>query len=85
MNNRIEKLIIAFDQFLDALGPASLPGVTISAHAGMACADGKLWGIRLCRWLGWIEKDHCLNAMKNDVARAKAVIAELQPYIDRAG
>lgn len=85
MRARILKIAIAFDQFLDALGPASLPGVTISAHACMADIDGRRWGVILSRLLDAVQKGHCEAAMRNDYARAQAVIDEIGPYIDKLG
>lgn len=38
---------------------------TISARAGRAQNDHKMWGCILCRILGWIQPHHCDRAMKN--------------------
>lgn len=53
-------------------------GITISSHAALNAQRGKRWGCILCRWLDWLEKDHCAIALQSDIARAQAVIKELQ-------
>jgi len=34
----------------------------ISARAGRARDSGRLWGCYLCRFLDWIDHDHCNKA-----------------------
>lgn len=35
------------------------PGETISSRAYKAMQNGKRWGCVLCKFLNWIQKDHC--------------------------
>ena len=81
MKTWLIKMLIALDYFANAFAPASPPGMTISSHAAMAAADGRLWGRALRAVLNRIQPDHCELAMVNDSARAHAVVVELVPYI----
>lgn len=40
---------------------------TISARAAKAQIAGRKWGCILCKILDAIQKDHCVNALKDDV------------------
>lgn len=73
----IWRFLLAFDQLVQAIFPRGLPGQTISARAGKAALRGKRWGCYLCRFLHWIDRDHCNKAIQNDIKRAHAVIADL--------
>jgi hypothetical protein len=75
------KILIAFDYLCNAFAPASIPGMTISSHAGMAAMDGRLWGKIAAGVLNKIQTDHCALAMQNDSKRSQAVIDELKPYL----
>jgi hypothetical protein len=84
-SSRVMKVLIALDELGNAFGPASQDGMTISAHAGMAAADGKLWGRILSYLLNVLQKDHCKQAMQHDYERAALVMAELKPYLEKLG
>lgn len=46
----------------DQLGNAAFNGdrdMTISQRAALARNEGKRWGCRLCRWLDWVDDQHC--------------------------
>ncbi len=74
------RVLIAFDQFVQATFRLGTPGVTISSRAGTASAHGHRWGHCGC-WLlnkaRVFKEDHCRNAIRHDLDRARAVIAEL--------
>lgn len=53
-------------------------GISISSHAALNAQRGKRWGCVLCRWLDALEKNHCALSLQGDIARAQAVIKELQ-------
>lgn len=51
-----------FDCLCNALA-AGDPRETISSRAGKAAANGREWACLLCRFLGWISKNHCQNSI----------------------
>lgn len=77
MSQWLRNTLIAFDQWVGSLFPRSLPGQTISARAGTARDNGHLWGCVLCRFLDWLDPNHCTNAIAHDKERAQAVIDDL--------
>lgn len=76
------RVVIAFDHFANAIF-RGLPGQTISARAYTARQDRKVWGCVLCRFLDWLEADHCEMAAVNDIKRAEAVVADLKDRFDK--
>lgn len=71
------RVLIAFDQMVQAMLRYGIPGETISARAGKAARRGRRWGCWLCDFLNIINYDHCEKAIANDRARAQAVINDL--------
>lgn len=73
------KVLLAFDVFVSAICFRD-PNVTISAETGLAMkrAIPPYWAILLSAFLDWISKDHCANAIKNDILRAQIAIAYLE-------
>ena len=69
---------VALDTWLGAFFPRSLPGQTISSRAATARDHGHLWGCWLCKFLDWLEPNHCDDAVKHDIERAQAVIDDLK-------
>ena len=65
-------VLIAFDEFVNVLFRGHCDE-TISARAGRAAAEGKLWGRLLRRVLDWLQPNHCELAEKHDAARADTV------------
>ena len=54
---------------LDQLGNALLGGdedETISSRAAKARLKGKRWGCVLCRFLDWLDPNHCTNSIEPD-------------------
>ena len=51
------------------------PGETISSRAAKARAEGRRWGCVLCRFLDWVQKDHCATSLNADDGR-RAVIPD---------
>ena len=76
---KFRAVLLAEDDALDVLvSRRPKNGRSLSAHAASARAHGKLWGCLLCKFLDWIEANHCNDALKNDEARAQAVIDDLK-------
>jgi len=65
------------DEFIGGFFPRSLPGETMSSRAASARNHGHLWGCWLCKFLDFIDSDHCNEALQNDKVRAQAVIDDL--------
>lgn len=60
-SGRARNVLIALDQ----VGNAALGGSeyeTISSRADRARAAGRKWGCWLCRFLDFLQKDHCKNS-----------------------
>ncbi len=60
-----QRIAIALDQLLNALFAGS-EDETISSRAYKASLGGKRWGCLLCRFLNWLDKDHCKNSVEWD-------------------
>lgn len=43
------------------------PNETISERSAKAQADGKTWGCILCKFLDWLQKDHCETALTSTI------------------
>lgn len=43
------------------------PNETISERAAKARNAGRRWGCVLCKFLGWISKGHCDNALTSTI------------------
>lgn len=56
-------VLIVLDIAVNALVLLGSPYETISSRAGKAQVKGKRWGCILCRFLDWLQKDHCKTAM----------------------
>lgn len=77
MREWLLRIAIAFDQMVQAMFRFGIPGETISARAGKARRRGKTYGCLLCWLLDALNPGHCERAIRNDIARAKAVIDDL--------
>lgn len=87
MSAYLLRLAIGLDAFVQAFFHFGVLGVTISSRCGTAAAHGHRWGL-----VGWWLLDHtwpfgkdpvtgeshCAGAIRNDILRAKAAIAELE-------
>lgn len=67
------RVLIALDALANVILGGHL-GETISARSGRAGVDGKRWGLRMCRFLSWFQKRHCLRAMEIDRDLAATVV-----------
>lgn len=74
----LHDFFVSLDEFAGSLFPRSLPGQTISSRAATARDSGHLWGCWLCKFLDYIDPDHCNEARANDIKRAQAVIDDLR-------
>ena len=74
------RVLIAFDQLIQAALKYGIPGQTISARAGKAMKRGRRWGCVLCQWLDRLDPGHCDRAIANDRKRAQAVIDDLAGF-----
>lgn len=78
------RVAIAIDAMLQAWSHFGTIGVTISGRIGTAAAHGHAWGVA-AQWLlersyplRWIfGPGHCAGAIRHDIERARAAIAEL--------
>ena len=57
--------------------------VTISAQSGIAAIEGKTWGKFMCKFLGWLNPNHCPSAIQADIDRATAAAQYLTPYLNK--
>ena len=57
------------------------PGITISSECAMAAIQGKTWGKAMCKFLGWLNQNHCPLALHADLDRATHVIERISPYL----
>lgn len=86
------RFMIANDIAIQSPWKEGKVGITISSRIGMSAMDGHSWGVA-ARWLlersvplRWIfGPGHCAGAIKHDIERAQAAIAELAPYAEREG
>ena len=86
MKTYLLRVAIGTDALLQACSNFGTLGITISARAGTAAAHGHSWGLFLW-WLldhTWpfgknpvTGESHCAAAIRNDVARARKAIREL--------
>lgn len=59
---RAVSITLAFDTLANAaIGGDRMQ--TISAATGIEAAKGKRWARVLCRLLGWMDRNHCANAV----------------------
>ena len=78
--------LVALDDTAAAGAMGGIPDVTISAHCGVALLEAghprsdKLFG----RLLNFVRRGHCFAAIIDDLARARAAVALLEPYEERA-
>lgn len=79
MKTYLFNVALGLDLFASAV-LGGLPGETLSGRAGAAQASGKLRGKIFAPVIDWIMRDpnHCAEAVKGDVLRAMAVIADDQ-------
>jgi hypothetical protein len=70
---------VSFDMFVNVLTLGMLD-MTISTRAGIAAAQGKIWGKLLSKFLNIFETDHCQKALHADLTRAENLIKVLTPY-----
>lgn len=58
MKHYILSVLVAFDQFINAL-TGGYPNETISYRASINAQLGGRWGCILCKFLEWIDPGHC--------------------------
>lgn len=58
-------VLIAIDQFFNAVFGGD-PDETISSRAHKAKLKGKIWGCALCKFLHWIDENHCPESVEWD-------------------
>lgn len=61
----ILNVLVGLDQFTNALFGGS-PEETISSRAGKGQKEGKRWACLLCRFLDYLQKDHCIRSIEPD-------------------
>ena len=59
------RVAVAIDQLFNALLGGD-EDETISSRAEKARRKGKRWGCVLCRFLDWLDPNHCTNSIEPD-------------------
>ena len=59
------RVAVAIDQLFNALLNGD-EDETISSRAAKARSKGKRWGCVLCRFLDWLDPNHCTNSIEPD-------------------
>lgn len=60
-------LLRSVDRFANAAILLRDPRESISSSAGKAANNGRMWACVLCRFLGWIKKNHCQDSIDTTV------------------
>lgn len=61
----IKNVLIGVDQLANTIAGGD-PDETISSRAGKAVKDNKWWASYLCRFLNYLERDHCMESIEID-------------------
>lgn len=88
IEEKVHAVLIGVDDAVAAAIFDDQTDLTISSRCGMALMDHTAGaeGVALralAEGLDDIQKQHCIGAIQADYARAQAVIAKLQPYVER--
>ena len=59
------RVAVAVDQLFNALFDGD-EDETISSRAAKARLKGERWGCLLCRFLDWLDPNHCTNSIEPD-------------------
>ena len=59
------RVAVAIDQLFNALSGGD-EDETVSSRAEKARRKGKRWGCVLCRFLDWLDPNHCTNSIEPD-------------------
>ena len=62
---RAWRIAVGFDQLANVAANGD-EDETISSRAAKARLKGKRWGCVLCRFLDWIDPNHCTNSIEPD-------------------
>ena len=65
MKQYVLNVLVGLDQFTNALIGGD-PQETISSRAGKGQKEGKRWACLLCRFLDYLQKDHCARSIEPD-------------------
>lgn len=69
MKRYILNIMIWIDIGLNVLLFAGSPYETISSRVGKQRDKGERWACMICKWLDWIDKQHCETAQVNDYGK----------------
>jgi hypothetical protein len=72
MKQYILNWLLWYDEGLNTLTGGD-PGETVSSRAAKAQVEGKRWGCVLCKFLDWLQKDHCKTSLNADDGRRAVV------------
>ncbi len=61
-------ILLGIDQLANTIIRGD-PDETISSRAAKAELRGKKWGCYLCKFLDYLDKDHCKNSIEKDEGR----------------
>lgn len=56
------RVVISYDQLANAMTGGS-EDETISSRAGRETKNGIRWACVLCKFLNWLQKDHCVKSI----------------------
>lgn len=74
-------ILVAIDQLFNAL-LAGDPDETISSRAAKAQRQGKRWGCVLCKFLHWLDANHCDKNVEADEGSRAAVQHGARPIVN---
>lgn len=61
----ILNILVAIDQLINAIFKGD-PDETISSRAAKSAIEGRAWGCYLCKFLNYLEENHCEKQIEYD-------------------
>jgi hypothetical protein len=61
----IFNILVAIDQLVNSF-LAGAPDETLSSRSGKAADKGEKWACVLCKFLDYMDKNHCKNSIESD-------------------
>jgi hypothetical protein len=66
MRNYLRNLTLALDRFLNVVFFYGKADETISYNAATAEKNGKKWGCLFCKFLHWVDHNHCERTLRDE-------------------